>query len=401
MEKICVYTCITGNYDNLKEVKIKNENIDYICFTNNRSITSSDWKIIYIEDENLDNHYLSRKIKMLGHPYIDENYTLSIWIDASIIFKKSINEFLLEYFDIKKDLLAACKHYARNSIREEASVCIRYKKDSKDVINKLLSFYEKENFKDDLGLLEMTLIVKRHNNPLVKKTMKLWFEMILKYSKRDQLSFMYCIDKTGLKVKTIPISVWNNDYIEFTPHKKEKYDYKYQVYYAYDSDFNEEDSEMFDYLNKNNEYIANIKIDEDVNKLRIDLAETKDICFEIVNLEGVAEEDLSFINFLIYKNKFISENNDPQIIINKHFNKNEIISISLKMTILEKDDYLDFFKDSINDNIKNKEVLMSKIYSLEMENKNLKESISSILNSSSWKITAPLRSLFSKIKNNR
>ena len=74
MEKICVYTCITGNYDDLKEVKIKEDNIDYICFTNNKELTSNSWKIIYIEDNSLDNHYLSRKIKMLGHPYIDENY---------------------------------------------------------------------------------------------------------------------------------------------------------------------------------------------------------------------------------------------------------------------------------------------------------------------------------------
>ena len=102
MEKICVYTCITGNYDNLKDVIVKEKGVDYVCFTNNREITSSTWKIIYIDDGILNNHYLSRKIKMLGHPYIDENYDLSIWIDASIIFKRSVNEFLGDFFDIKK-----------------------------------------------------------------------------------------------------------------------------------------------------------------------------------------------------------------------------------------------------------------------------------------------------------
>ena len=32
-KKICVYTCITGSYDDLQPVE-KEEGIDYICFTN-------------------------------------------------------------------------------------------------------------------------------------------------------------------------------------------------------------------------------------------------------------------------------------------------------------------------------------------------------------------------------
>ncbi len=398
MEKICVYTCITGDYDDLKEVIVKEKGIDYICFTNNKKITSNSWKIIYIEDKNLDNHYLSRKIKMLGDPYLDDNYDLSIWIDASIIFKKSVMEFLDKYFDLNKDLLASCKHFARNSIKEEAEVCIRYQKDSKDKINKLLSFYEKENFQDNLGLLEMTLIIKRHKDPLVKKTMKLWFEMILKYSKRDQLSFMYCLSVTKLPFKVIPLDVWHNDYIDFTPHKKEYYDYKYQVYYAYSDEFNEGDSEVFNYLKKDNYYIANIKLDKNINKLRIDLAEIKDICFEIVGLKGISKDELTYINFILYKDKLISCNNDPQIVINKKFEKNDRVSIKLKISILDKEGYLELFKDAILNNYEQEVGFTTKMTNLELENQNLKKEISAILNSYSWKITAPLRKIISKIR---
>ena len=90
MDKICVYTRITGNYDNLHEIEKIEKNIDYICFTNNKNLKSNTWKIIYIEDAKLDNQRLSRKIKMLGHPYILKNYEISVWIDASVVFKKSI-----------------------------------------------------------------------------------------------------------------------------------------------------------------------------------------------------------------------------------------------------------------------------------------------------------------------
>ena len=213
MEKICVYTCIAGDYDDLKEVLVKEEGIDYICFTNNKKIKSKTWKVIYVENDNLDNCHLARKLKMIGHSYIDKNYTLSIWIDGCIIFKRKVRDFLDSYFDLKKDLIAICKHNVRTSVKEEAEACIIKGKDNEDIIRKQLEFYKKENFKDDLGMLETTLIVKRHNDSLVKKTMRLWFDMVSKYSRRDQLSINYCLNKTNLPCRVIPLNIWNNDYI--------------------------------------------------------------------------------------------------------------------------------------------------------------------------------------------
>ena len=66
MKRICVYTCITGDYDNLKEIKNKEKNIDYYCFTNNKNIKSKTWKVEYIEDKKLSNIILARKTKILG-----------------------------------------------------------------------------------------------------------------------------------------------------------------------------------------------------------------------------------------------------------------------------------------------------------------------------------------------
>ena len=398
MEKICVYTCITGSYDNLKEVKVNEENIDYICFTNNKQLTSSTWKIIYIEDDKLSNHYLSRKLKMIGDSYIDENYTLSIWIDASVTFKKSVKEFLNEYFDYKNDVFLACKHHLRNSIAEEAKACIRYKKGNKERIDKLLSFYKQENFKDDLGLLEMTLIVKRHNDPLVRKTMKLWFDMILNYSERDQLSFMYCIYKTGLKVKAIPLNVWNNNYLEFTPHNMETYDYKYQVYYDYGNGFNEEDSEIFYYTHQNNICFINLDIKMSVKKLRIDFSDISGVCFEFIDCKGIEKKDLIFVNYLIYKDKYISNTADPQVIINKGFKENDNINISLKMLLLDKEHYLELIKELVDLDLETKEKYNLEINKLKGENENLKQEIAKLLNSLSWKVTKPLRKMSGKIK---
>lgn len=87
MNKICVYTCITGNYDKVNELPFKEKEIDYYLFTNNKSIKSNTWKVIYIEDENLDNIRLARKHKILGND-ITTKYDITVWIDGASYIKK-------------------------------------------------------------------------------------------------------------------------------------------------------------------------------------------------------------------------------------------------------------------------------------------------------------------------
>ena len=88
--KICVYTCITGDYDAVKEINCE-KGIDYYLFTNNKNLKSNSWKVIYIENEdNLSNVKLARKIKILGYPSITDNYEVNLWMDGAVEFKKPI-----------------------------------------------------------------------------------------------------------------------------------------------------------------------------------------------------------------------------------------------------------------------------------------------------------------------
>ncbi|MGE6539335.1 hypothetical protein [Bacillus luti] len=47
--KVIVYTALFGNYDSVKEPLFIDENIDYILFTDNRSIQSNNWKTKILE----------------------------------------------------------------------------------------------------------------------------------------------------------------------------------------------------------------------------------------------------------------------------------------------------------------------------------------------------------------
>lgn len=221
-EKVCIYTCITGNYDDLHEVE-KEEGIDYICFTNNINLKSQSWKIVFIKDDNnLGNMILSRKIKILGHPLIENNYDISIWVDGAIQVRGNIKQFLNEYCALDKYSMACFRHRLRDCVYEEAAACIIHRKEDACSVKEYLEFIENEKFPHHYGLAECTVLVRRHGDIKVKQTMQLWFEMFLRFAKRDQLTFPYTLWETGLGVSWINLNVFDNPWFFWHTHKQEK-----------------------------------------------------------------------------------------------------------------------------------------------------------------------------------
>ena len=82
VNKYIVYTALFGKYDKLLEIHNMNKHIDYICFTDNKDLTSRTWNIIYVNDdkdiENLDNAEKNRYIKILSHKYISKEWDLQV-----------------------------------------------------------------------------------------------------------------------------------------------------------------------------------------------------------------------------------------------------------------------------------------------------------------------------------
>ncbi len=266
MNKICVYTCITGEYDNLREIKNIENGIDYYCFTNNKKLKSNTWNIVYIEDNSLSNVILARKIKILGHPLINENYDILLWMDAAVEFKKNINDFIDKYLD-KKDNFVCFKHGERISILEEMDACLRFRKEKVEVVENLKKFYENENYNYDNGLVESTVLIKRPKNKKVVETMNLWFDMVKNYTKRDQLSFNYCLFKTHLKVKWINEKVFNNDWFKWHEHLSDNYPKSYMIYYGNIGEYNYKYQFSNDYKIDNDIYEIEEEVMYDTDKI--------------------------------------------------------------------------------------------------------------------------------------
>ena len=327
-KKIAVYTCMTGNYDNIKEIKNKEKGIDYYCFTNNKNVKSNTWKVIYIEDKTLSNVELARKTKIMGTPMLNEKYDILVWMDAAVTFKKSIHDFINQYLN-KKDSFVAFKHGNRNNIKEEMEACFRFNKEEKDKIERLMKFYEEEDYNYDNGLIESTVFIKRPKDRKVKETSNLWFSMIVNYTKRDQLSFNYCIKKTGLKVKWINEKVFDNDWFLWENHNLNHDINHYNFYYGDVNNYEMKNDFHYTYTKKRNEYIIDVKTNQPSNLIYINLNCLP--CTEIKNLKYKNIKNIEIINAVKYKDKIVFFNTFPYLKITDELKENKKIQISFEL----------------------------------------------------------------------
>jgi len=193
-----IYTCITGNYETLCDPTYVQDDFDYICFTDNMNQSSGVWKLIPIPNElqKLSKVKQQRIIKICPHKYLSE-YDESIWVDGSIDILGDMNEFIKTYCNKPNKSVYIRRHPKRNSIYEEASVCVSLKKDTPKNIYSQVERYRKNGFPTSYGLVESNIIYRKHYKPYCIQLMNKWAEEVIIGSHRDQLSFNYALWKKG------------------------------------------------------------------------------------------------------------------------------------------------------------------------------------------------------------
>ena len=191
--KICVYTAIIGGYDDIKEPLIINNNIDYICFSD-QPLKSNIWQIRPINFFNCNQTRIARHYKVNPQIYL-KDYDIVIWVDSSLTISNDFNEYLSK---VEKDTTLLTQiHWKRKNIFEESNAIINEKKDVPGVLQNQIDFYKSKGFNRNL-LFETMFFVANLKNDKTKKLFRLWNQQINQYSHRDQISLPYVIDKLNI-----------------------------------------------------------------------------------------------------------------------------------------------------------------------------------------------------------
>lgn len=203
-KKIAIYTCITGNYDEIEEPLVLEEACDYFLFTNNKNLKSKYWNIQDIPEDIKkldDNIKINRYIKM--HPKeLFSDYDYAIYIDGNIKLVSTVSQ-LIKNINSRTGL-AIHRHCQRICIYDEIKACRAYNKGKYKNLKLQAKRYKKEGFPCDYGMLECNMLfsdLKNSNAPMIFN--KWWEEYLQSESMRDQIALPYVLWKNNLKIDDV------------------------------------------------------------------------------------------------------------------------------------------------------------------------------------------------------
>jgi hypothetical protein len=190
----CVYTALLNGYEKLNEQPVAHSSsIDFICFTDDPSLTSETWEIRVVEPLFPGDAARSqRALKICAHRVIPQ-YDASLYIDNSVLLTQP-PEAVFDALLADRCDLAVLQHSYRETVRDEFDEVVALGLDAAFTCKEQQEHYAAlDPASLDLTPLWSGILVRRHNDPSVITAMERWFAHVLRYSRRDQLSVWYAL----------------------------------------------------------------------------------------------------------------------------------------------------------------------------------------------------------------
>jgi|GEM_PF-1225771 len=188
--KIAVYTAIFDRYDDLKPLMPQSIPADFYHFTDNPRIIDNQWKICEapVPGKNLNARLMNRWYKLFPDKIeVLNDYDITIYLDGNCSLRNAgfIDACVASLAN--GDMLLF-RHPRRSCIYEEFAACRQFRKfdaSGSDIVQEreYRKFYTSNN-----GLYWCGCLVRRKSDTL-RRISEHWWEHLMKYTWRDQVSF--------------------------------------------------------------------------------------------------------------------------------------------------------------------------------------------------------------------
>lgn len=220
-----IYTCVFAGYDELRPPLHPSTNLDFVCVTDDASLSVPGWEIRVLDMaaagiEGLDATRQSRYAKILPHRMFPD-YDLSLYVDSNLELIGPV-EKLFAHLD-EHDLVFYRHPENRCDVYDEAAACIRLSKDDPSCIEAHTARYRAAGFegKSDPSFPTIPtamVILRNHGNAEVVDTMEFWWREYLGGSRRDQMSLPYVLHASGQPHTLLDEYVRSNEFFEWRAH---------------------------------------------------------------------------------------------------------------------------------------------------------------------------------------
>jgi hypothetical protein len=209
-ERRAVYTALFGGYEDLGEQPIAREtDIPFICFTDDPSLASETWQIELVQPQfPFDMVRSQRDVKLRGNAKT-RSFDSTLYIDNSVRLSKTPDLILDEWLDGAD--YAACRHSYRERVVDEFDEIVALGYDDSSRVQEQLLHYAALYPEALYERPYWNAIIARRNTAQVQEMTTLWFDHVLRYSRRDQLSANVAMSLSSLKVRSIEQDNWLSD----------------------------------------------------------------------------------------------------------------------------------------------------------------------------------------------
>ena len=224
-----VLTYIVGDYEHPHEIAEKSERAEYILVTDNRSITSSTWTVVYVDNPHPeDPFYLCYQIRFNPFDYVHTDTVVRI--DGSMGIVGSLDPVIDKFDEGGYDILL-CIHPTRSDLYSEYMTWVNRRGYPESQARRILDFIGKGyDVKAKNGLYQYGFMIQRKNekNTLLNSVtldhlLKLapegkWIERI------DQTIGSYLLNRyfSDMKVLAIDEDFFNGNIIRLYSHGTDK-----------------------------------------------------------------------------------------------------------------------------------------------------------------------------------
>ena len=210
-----LYTCLFGYSEKFNDfVYERDPTIDFICFTDMSELESAFWRIEKVARGELDAARAAKQRKILPHRFLSD-YDASLYVDNTVRLKMAPAEIFERYLDHSRSPFVCFRHPWRQCVYDEAREVISLGFDKPDRVNTQMKRYRELGYPQGNGFWKGAFLLRRHNNPAVICTMETWFDQVLSYSHRDQLSLPVAAWLNRFKPELVGLDFTNNEILEY------------------------------------------------------------------------------------------------------------------------------------------------------------------------------------------
>jgi hypothetical protein len=213
--RLVVYTCLFGYYEHFNDFKYElDDQIDFVCFTDDPHLRSDFWRVQGVLRGLLDPARCARRVKILPHRYF-ANYEYSLYLDNTVRLKRPPREIFETLLAPSSSPLVCFRHPWRSCIYDEAEAVAGSGLADPNAVAAQIDLYREIGYPRNNGLSKGAFLLRRHNDPHLIEVMETWYEQVLRYASRDQLSLPVAAWNHRFKIEHVDLDFAENDLLEW------------------------------------------------------------------------------------------------------------------------------------------------------------------------------------------